>query len=98
MTYHDPSRVDPKFPQRPTHEDFQRLSNVVQGMDLRAEAGADIPDIHGLDDQSVNYFIYNRLGVLGEKIGANLQTPLMMAIYLDALTVGTLAENARQES
>lgn len=103
MTRHDPRERDPRFPDRPTHEDYITLSELVQATDREAEVEhRPIPEIVGVDMPSILYFIENRLGTLsnrlmqeagpadrGRLISLNLpKNPMFMSIYLDAFTLG----------
>lgn len=96
MSYEDPRGRDPRFPDRPRHQDFIDLSDVAQGNDMRAEAGTPIPEIVGLDTNSLMYFIRERFGVLSQATGVKLDPNnlLLMSLYLDALAIGKhLAEH-----
>ena len=92
MTYQDPSQFDPRFPHRPTHPDFVRLANAAQNVDSQAGSGRSVPDILNLDEDSVIYFIEQRLGALG------VTSAVAKAMYLDAITIATYAERGREMS
>lgn len=91
MSYEDPRGHDPQFPDRPTHQDFIDLSDVVQGNDLRSEAMVGPMEILGLDQEAVSYFLQERLNLFDRLTnGAIMQVPwqLLMAMYLDAMAAG----------
>ena len=90
MTYQDPSQFDPRFPDRPTHPDFVRLANAAQNVDSQAGSGRGVSDILNLDEDSVVYFIEQRLGAMG------ITSTVAKAMYLDAITIATYAERGRQ--
>ena len=94
----DPSKPDPRFPDRPTHPDFIRLSHVVQTHDAMAE-GLDVGtfQILGVDEASFLYFVRNRFGILYQQGIAPTGTdrahlrdahPFLVALYLDAFALG----------
>lgn len=89
--YVDPSKADPRHPDRPTHPDFVRLSNALQTTDARAEAGEPIADILGVDETSLLYVIDNRLTILGLS-----DNTMLKAVYVDAFTLGMRYAEARQ--
>lgn len=89
--YVDPNEPDPRFPDRPTHPDFALLSNVLQGMDMRAGGGATWAEITGVDIDSLVYAINNRLGTMGIP-----RDPNVVALYIDAFTAGKLYTEAKQ--
>lgn len=92
--YVDPTQPDPQFPNRPTHPDFARLSNVIQGMDMRSGV-ASVPEITGVDDDSLLYAIDMRLQILGQLTNGAIQNnTLMKALYLDAFALGKLYAEA----
>jgi len=92
MSYEDPRSRDRRFPNRPTHQDFIDLADVVQGNDTRAETGLATPvAILGIDEASLMYFIEQRFGTLSQATGGALPAkpdPLLMALYFDAMAVG----------
>lgn len=92
MGYEDPRSANPDFPDRPTHQDFIDLSDVVQGNDTRAEAELVSPfEILDIDEESLMYFIKGRFYALSFATGGRIPAepdPLMMALYMDAMCVG----------
>lgn len=97
--YVDPRNPDPLFPDRPTHEDFIVLSEAAQSMDYRAEElGEPVDSIVGVDMESLDYFIENRLAILSDRVLVDFSDPLLMALYLDAFTLGKhYAERKRND-
>lgn len=93
--YVDPTQPDPRFPGRPTHPDFVRLSNAVQAMDAAAEAHVKLADLIGCDLDALTYVIQNRLNILNQ-LGLIPPSPYNIGIYIDAFTLGRLyAEGAK---
>lgn len=92
--YEDPKKRDPRFPDRPTHPDFARLSEVVQDHDIRAERlGVKPTAILGVDEDSFMYFLENRLGIFAQRTGIPVfDNPSMKAVlgalYMDAFALG----------
>lgn len=97
MTDHvDPTERDPRFPDRPTHPHWVRLSNAMQAMDAQADAGTEMSEIIGVDEESLRYGITNRLGILAQVTGGRIDP---LALYIDAFTLGKLyAEAVARES
>lgn len=86
--YHDPAQRDPRFPNRPTHPDWVRLSNALQEMDARADAGTEMMQIIGnVDEESLRYAVTNRLAILHQVTHGEMDA---LAVYLDAFTLGKL--------
>lgn len=78
---------DPRFPDRPTHEDFWRMSEVCLAHDAEAtESGGGLMAIVDriVDEKSLMYLMKNRLATA---FGTE-PTPQMMALYLDAFCLG----------
>lgn len=96
-SYVNPEDRDPDFPDRPVHPDFVLMSNVIQGMDMRAGAETDIiGEILQIDGESFLYATSMRLKALSQAVGVDLDNSLVSAIYLDAFTAGKLFAEARQ--
>jgi hypothetical protein len=99
MTYHDPRKRDPRFPDRPTHEDFVVLSEQVQRIDHEAEVDhVPLPEIVGVDMESLLYLLRQRMGLMIQRTGrSNIDPmdPMLMAIYMDAFTLGKRYAEAR---
>lgn len=94
----DPRERDPNFPDRPTHRDFVRLSEIVQAYDDRAEIRGESPfAIAGVDEESLIYFMKNRLGVASQRMHRDLTQPRFMALYLDAFALGKRFNEERVE-
>ena len=82
-------RNDPRFPDRPQHEDFWRISEAFGLTDGRADAGESFTAIVSdhVDEASLIYVAQQRaLRVLG---GAAL-SPQLMALYADAFVTGVV--------
>jgi hypothetical protein len=91
----DPLR-DPRFPDRPQHPDFWRLSDVVLQLDGQATEGdRTIPEIMtGLvDPESLTYVALNRAGLLCQHLGLPESIrPALAATWLDAFAAGVSFE------
>ena len=90
---------DPAFPNRPDHEDFRCLSRAAQKIDEGAEDKYVLfENIVPLDMASLDYYIEQRLGIHSVRLGVDLnKNSLIKALYLEAVAVGTLAEQIRGE-
>lgn len=90
--YVDPSKPDPRFPDRPTHPDFVRLSEIIQEHDHAVDhTGAGPFEVLKIDEKSFLYFLRNRLQVFAVGVGLDPQAadnPVFMALYLDAFALG----------
>jgi hypothetical protein len=96
--YIDPAAPDPRFPDRPTHADYADLSDVAQRLDLAADAGDLTSPLEalGLDEQSLMYFLSNRLAIFAQRTGGAFTPDAMAsALYLDALTLGKVLGEKR---
>ena len=86
-----PIPADPRFPDRPTHPDFARLSAAVLVNDARADAGEDVPAIFEADGDSLVYMVEQRMhtafGFGVHMIPEGMQT-MMQALFIDGFTVG----------
>lgn len=87
--YIDPTQPDPQFPDRPTHQDFIDLSNVVQGHDARSATAGPF-EIAGVDSDSFIYMVEQRLGIYSQLSPGriNPKDPILLALYLDAFALG----------
>lgn len=97
----NPREHDPRFPDRPQHEDFYLLSEIVQEHDQQAEVtSADVFKIAGVDQESAIYTITQRLGLFTEKRGIRLNREAALAgmgMWLDGFAAG-VAFNQRRNS
>ena len=85
----DPRARDPRFPDRPTHPDFIRLSEAVQTHDAMAEQLDVSPfAVMGVDEESFLYFLKNRLGMVSQRMHRDFTGPRNQALYLDAFALG----------
>lgn len=99
----DPRERDPRFPNRPQHEDFYLLSEVVQDIDNRAVTEVDPFEMIGIDENSITYLADERCAMAIEKMmreggpGApgNIAILLKM-IYIDAFALGKLYTEKKQ--
>ncbi len=66
----DPLR-DPRFPDRPQHPDFWRLSETVLKLDGKTQAGEEATDITALnvDVESALYMSQQRVGIMLRELG-----------------------------
>ena len=105
----DPTARDPRFPDRPTHPDFARLSYAVQTHDAMAEQLDVNPfAVVGVDPESMMYLIRNRFAMFNQLGGAPTGTdrahlreahPFLVALYLDAFALGkAYAESAGEDT
>ena len=87
-------KVDPRWPNRPQHPDFWRMSEALVEMDQRAEQGEDPFAIARVNQASLVYAAQQR-AVRAMNIarrldptanGANAKAMLML--YIDAFTLG----------
>jgi hypothetical protein len=84
---------DPRFPNRPGHHDFVRLSAVVIEADDRTDRGESVPAVmEGLIDlDSVTYMAEGRIKLMTHRLG-RIITPdvrtMMEACWLDAFRAG----------
>lgn len=84
---------DPRFPDRPTHPDFWRLSEIVTQNDGDAtEGGKSTFEILGIDEESFMYFLEQRLGTVTQAAHVADLGPRMhrfvQAVYIDAFAAG----------
>lgn len=98
----DPRERDPRFPDRPTHPDFIKLSEVVQEYDDRAEnKGEDPFALTGVDEESLLYLIRNRFGIFGQRTDRERwfeeHEMFLMALYLDAFALGAAVTRGHAE-
>lgn len=85
----DPRERDPRYPDRPSHPDFVRLSTAVQNHDAMAEQMGVSPfAILGVDEESFTYFLTNRMGIVSERMHRDFTNPRFAALYMDAFALG----------
>jgi len=85
----NPRARDPRFPDRPTHPDFVRLSETVQTHDaMTEELGLTPIQVVGVDEESLMYFMRNRMAIASQRMHRDLTHPRFMALYLDAFALG----------
>lgn len=80
--------VDPRFPDRPTHSDFFKLSEIVLEHDGDVEAGKKVEEIFseaGVDLKSVDYMARNRCAVIAK---STTELNSLHAVWLDAFLAG----------
>lgn len=87
----DPLR-DPRFPGRPQHPDFWRISNVVLELDGHASEGVSMSEIVAklIDEQSLTYMAEQRaLWAKHNLPGLTMAAPpALAAIWLTAFAAG----------
>ena len=88
----DPLR-DPRYPNRPQHPDYWRMSEIVMQHDAQSvEDGKSVPEIAQVDEASLLYMASNRIGFTLNATGLGAQArgmePVLLAIYLDAFALG----------
>jgi hypothetical protein len=98
---------DPRFPDRPMHDDFSLLSAVIIAMDAEAEAappdGEIIPKMLApyIDPDSLTYMAMQRsVRALGLTSGAQIaamtdELITVTGLYLDAFTAGCKYQQAK---
>lgn len=101
--YEDPRKKDPRFPDRPTHPDFIRLSEIVQKHDIDTERLGHSPfEVLGVDEASFLYFLDNRLGVFSQRTHRTFEgrnKAMISALYMDAFALGkAFAEGSDSEA
>lgn len=83
---------DPRFPKRPTHPDFWRMSEVVLQHDGEAtEGNLPLDQIvkDTVDPESLTYFAMQRAGMLCQKSGLpESLVPVLGSLWLDAFMAG----------
>lgn len=95
---------DPRFPDRPDHPDFWRLSRAVIANDTLADKGMPIEAIlvsRGLDNiESLRYMAEQRvLRAFGHNFISTDAKALMVSLYMDAFAaaLGYVQERAIEE-
>ncbi len=89
----DPLR-DPRFPNRPQHPDFWRLSETAMALDGKtAESGASVSDVASpdIDVESLFYAAESRVNLMLQATGLKVPDSVqgaMVAIYISALVHG----------
>jgi hypothetical protein len=88
---------DPRWPDRPQHRDFWRMSECILRIDGQAtEGGESVEDILGVDMNSFMYVAKSRTDMARERIGMLPARPggqlemLLMSVYMDAFALGKL--------
>lgn len=91
MAENDPLN-DPRFPKRPTHPDFWRISEVVLQHDGEADEGNQsmgeiVKDT--VDLESLTYFAMQRAGMTCQRSGLpDALVPVLGSVWLDAFMAG----------
>lgn len=94
---------DPRFPDRPTHPDFELLSETVCANDNMSEFGSEmIPAIIGTfaDPESVEYMVVQRaIGFCQRRgLAPTMENVAMLAAcIIDGFTMGAGFERRKQE-
>lgn len=96
---------DPRFPDRPQHPDFWRLSEVIVRIDGAAtEGGESVEDLMGVDLESFMYFAQHRVRRARDlarhpsrPFGAESLEVLLMTLYMDAFALGKGFAEAQQQ-
>jgi hypothetical protein len=83
---------DPRFPDRPTHPDFWRMSEIILQQDGDAtEGGQSVEEIvkETVDMQSLSYFAMQRAGKQLQNAGLpEALMPVVAATWMDAFLAG----------
>lgn len=84
---------DPRFPDRPTHPDFWRISEVVLQNDGQATESPkrSMEDIvrDTVDPESLSYFAMQRAGTYCQAMGLpESLVPVLGSLWLDAFVAG----------
>lgn len=89
-----------EHPDRPDHPDFRMLAEVIQDIDLQADAGVDISQLLDVDLHSLMYIADQRLlRVSGTTNWYQTMSPklhtAMIGLYWDAVSLGIAFERRR---
>jgi hypothetical protein len=93
---------DPKFPNRPDHPDFWKLSDILIGNDTTAESGP-----HGLDQvmdsvpvdmATIIYMANQRVMRSDQEIGPASPKEMKRILWVDAFIAGYKMAEARAQS
>lgn len=82
---------DPRFPNRPTHPDFWRMSEALIEVDSRAEKGEAVDVVENADFDSLIYVAEQRLAMDARQFSVALDPAsknFMLGLYIDAFTLG----------
>lgn len=83
---------DPRFPERPTHPDFWRMSEVILQQDGEAdEGGQSVEEIvkDTVDLPSLSYFAMQRAGIQCQRTGLpEALVPVLASSWMDAFLAG----------
>lgn len=92
MTNEPPA--DPRFPRRPTHPDYLRLTEVVSRLDRQAEAAGavDVVMAEFADAESVTYMAVQRAKYIARDAEEHQR---LASMYLDAFAAGAAFERER---
>lgn len=79
---------DPRFPDRPQHPDFWRLSSALTKADGDATEGdKSVEEIVGVDGQSLVYVANNRVG-MGVVAHGSLTRTVAVGLWIDGFQAG----------
>jgi hypothetical protein len=95
--FHD-AHPNAEHPDRPDHEDFRLLAELMQDLDRQAEFGVPVEELVPADQNSVIYAADQRLlRALGPGwlTLTRAMKMTLLAVYLDAFTLGTSFANRR---
>jgi hypothetical protein len=83
---------DPRFPDRPTHPDYWRISEILLANDGDAtEGGKTIPEITAavVDIESLTYVAKQRAGLMCQALGLDPRLAIYLSTaWIDAFTAG----------
>lgn len=84
------SFTDPRFPDRPQHPDFRRLSSVLIQLDARAQEMSLPETVEGLVDlTSLEYAAEQRAGMAAAQLGLPPRMgAVLQAMFMNAFVVG----------
>lgn len=90
---------DPRFPNRPTHPDFDLLAATVATRDARADAGEDFEAILAefVDPNSAMYFATERIKLMPVTL-SRAQRAAVAGLWLDGLVAGMQVEQRRSQA
>jgi hypothetical protein len=84
----DPMDRD-KFPNRPDHPDFWRMSEVLLRIDgATSEGGESAPDVLGVDMDSFMYVASERIRRAVDIGGGQLPATVLYMVFMDAFALG----------
>lgn len=99
-----PDPTDPRFPDRPTHPDWERLSLAVQTQDMDSDQPdfdfaaytnslIDVKSMQYLAEQRAGHGLENILGIRMEELPVPMKA-FIVSTFMDGLVAGVLFQKA----